>query len=379
LSGPGEGELGGIDKARLKRRLLELCRIAAPSRREGPVRDYLYAFRREREGRGLRWREAPAASIPQGGSVPNILMSVEGNREPVLLCAHMDTVPVEAQHVRVLEKDGVLRSDGRTILGADDRSGIALALEMIDLFLAAGGRSLEVLFTVQEELGCLGSRNHGFPELRSTQGYCLDGENPPGTIIARAPAKEQYCCEVRGRSAHAALEPGAGRNAIRHGAALLLDFPQGQVDRDTTANLGIIQGGGQTNVIPDYCRISGEIRSFSEDSFARTKERIDAACRRMNKTGEGYRVDIRWDKTYGGYAVSPEEEIVRRFLRGCEKRNIPGEILSSPGGGDGNNLNSQGITSVVFGSGMHNIHSPDEYLILEEFFAAAELLRAVLE
>jgi tripeptide aminopeptidase len=379
LSVPEERELGGLDRARLKRRLVELCGIAAPSRREGPVRDYLYAFWREREGLGLSWREAPAASVPEGGSVPNILLSIQGKGEPILLCAHMDTVPVDAQYVRVLEKDGVLRSDGKTILGADDRSGIALALEMIDLFLAAGGRSLEVLFTVQEELGCLGSRNHGFPELRSTQAYCLDGENPPGTIIARAPGKEQYYCEVRGRSAHAALEPEAGRNAIRHGAALLLDFPQGQVDRDTTANLGIIQGGGQTNIVPDRCRISGEIRSFSEDGFARAKERIDAACRRMNKTGEGYRVDIRWDKTYSGYAVSPEEAIVRRFLRGCEKRKIRGEILSSPGGGDGNNLNSQGIRSVVFGSGMHNIHSPDEYLILEEFFTAAELLRTVLE
>jgi tripeptide aminopeptidase len=375
----GAGQAAGIDKARLKKRLVELCRIAAPSRQEGPVRDYLYAFWQERKSRGLRWREAPAASIPEGGSASNILMSLEGNSEPILLCAHMDTVPVEAPYITVLEKDGVLRSDGRTILGGDDRSGIALALEMIDLFLAGGGQSLEVLFTVQEELGCLGSRNHGFPELRSAQAYCLDGENPPGTIIARAPGKEQYCCEVRGRSAHAALEPEAGKNAIRHGAALLLDFPQGQVDRDTTANLGIIQGGRQTNVVPDYCQIIGEIRSFSEDSLAGTKERINAACREMNKTGEGYRVDITWEKTYSGYTVSPEEEIIRRFLRGCEKRNIRAEILSSPGGGDGNNLNSQGIKTVVFGSGMHNIHSPEEYLVLEEFFAAAELLRAVLE
>jgi tripeptide aminopeptidase len=373
------GELGGIDRARLKRRLLELCRIAAPSRRERPVRDYLYAFQQERKDQGLRWQEAPASSIPEGGDTPNVLMSIEGEGEPVLLCAHMDTVPVEAPYITVLEKDGVLRSDGRTILGGDDRSGIALALEMADLFLAAGGRSLELLFTVQEELGCLGSRNHGFPELRSAGAYCLDGENPPGTIIARAPGKEQYCCEVRGRSAHAALEPEEGRNAIRHGAALLPDFPQGRVDKDTTANLGIIQGGRQTNVVPDYCRITGEIRSFSADGFAGAKERINAACKRMNKPGEGYRVDISWDKTYSGYAVSPEEEIVRRFLRGCEKRNIRAGILSSPGGGDGNNLNSQGIRSVVFGSGMHNIHSPEEYLVLEEFFSAAELLRAVLE
>ncbi|MDR1635739.1 MAG: M20/M25/M40 family metallo-hydrolase, partial [Treponema sp.] len=377
MSGAGAGEAGepgGIDKARLKKRLVELCRIAAPSRREGPVRDYLYAFWQERKDRGLRWREAPASSIPEGGSASNILMSLEGNGEPLLLCAHMDTVPVEAPYITVLEKDGVLRSDGGTILGGDDRSGIALALEMLDLSLAGGGQSLEALFTVQEELGCLGSRNHGFPELRSTLAYCLDGENPPGTIIARAPGKEQYCCEVRGRSAHAALEPEAGRNAIRHGAALLLDFPQGQVDRDTTANLGIIRGGRQTNVVPDYCRITGEIRSFSEDSLAGIKDRINAACRGMNKTGEGYRVDITWEKTYSGYAVSPEEEIVRRFLRGCEKRGVRAEILSSPGGGDGNNLNSQGIRSVVFGSGMHNIHSPEEYLVLEEFFAAAELL-----
>ena len=142
----------------LKKRLLELCRITAPSKNEKPVRDYLRAFWEERKEKGLIWAEA--ASAPEGGNAANVLLKVEGKRSPLLLCAHMDTVPLGgAAEVVICESEGILRSDGKTILGGDDRAGIALALEMLDICLAEPDRrtGLEVLFTVQEELGCLGT------------------------------------------------------------------------------------------------------------------------------------------------------------------------------------------------------------------------------
>jgi tripeptide aminopeptidase len=361
----------------LKKRLPELCRIAAPSKNEKPVRDYLYAFWTERKDRGLAWQEA--SHIPGGGNTANILMTLEGKKPPVLLCAHMDTVPVgDAAEIAVLESDGILRSDGKTVLGGDDRAGIALALEMIDVFLADAERqvSLEVLFTVQEELGCVGSRNTGF-QLKSALGYSLDGETLPPSLILSSPRKERFECLVGGRTAHAALEAEQGRNAICRAAKLIAGLPQGRLDAETTANIGSIHGGGQTNVVPAEARFTGELRSFSEARFAVVKERINAACAELNRE-DGYASEICWEHQYDGYALSRDAEAVQRFLRACARTNITPSLLSSPGGGDANNLNAQGIGTVVFGIGMHEIHSPGEYLSLKEVFTAAGLLRSVL-
>ena len=361
----------------LKRRLLELCRIIAPSGYEKPVRDYLRAFWEERKEKGLIWREASV--IPNGGNTANILMAVEGKKPPLLLCAHMDTVPLgDAAEINVCESGGILRSDGKTILGGDDRAGIALALEMLDMCLADTDRqtSLEVLFTVQEELGCLGSADRGF-ELKSALCYCLDGETPPPSLIVASPRKERYTCLIRGRTAHAALEAALGKNAICRAAKLIGGLPQGKVDEETTANVGFIHGGGQTNIVPSEVRITGELRSFSASRFAVYKEGINAACARLEKE-DGYPVEVSWEYLYDGYSISAGEEVVSRFLRICGERNMEASLLASPGGGDANNLNARGISTAVFGIGMHDIHTPAEYLNLEEFYLAADLLSAVL-
>jgi tripeptide aminopeptidase len=372
-----------INETRLKNRLLELCRIAAPSRFERPIRDYIYQFWQERQSFGLRWQEAPDATIPKGGNTANILLTLDGTgNSSVLLCAHMDTVQFGgADCVAVIEKGGIVRSDGKTALGGDDRAGIALALEMLDCRLESDIAehdypTIEVLFTVQEEVGVIGSRVTGFT-FKSTICYCLDGETPPGSIITASPRKEQYTCCVHGKTAHAALEAAEGRNAIVHAAKLLTHFPQGQLDEDTTTNVGIIQGGIQTNVVPDEVRIVGEVRSFSEECFAHAKSVINVECRRFDAEN-GYAVEICWEKNYQAYSISAEEEVVQRFVRACEKSGIKPHILRSRGGGDANNLNAQGIKAVVFGVGMHDIHTPREYLVLDELFSAARLLREVV-
>ncbi|QQO09193.1 M20/M25/M40 family metallo-hydrolase [Breznakiella homolactica] len=368
-----------IDTQRLVTRLKELCAIRAPSRRERPVRDYVHAYWSQRRDSGLTWKES--AAIPGDGDTANILMTIPGNTEPLLLCAHMDTVPVrETESIAVLEKDGVLRSDGTTILGGDDRAGIALALEMIDLCLALPAEarpSLEILFTVQEEIGCLGSRDHGFPELRSKTCYNLDGETPPGSIITAAPYKDRFSCDVRGRSSHAALEPELGRNAIRYAAQLILALPQGRVDGETTMNIGSISGGGQTNVVPDKASFTGELRSFSEGHFNEMKNLIGGICT-PPESDEGYSAELIWEHLYDGYDVPPEAPVVRRFRTACGAKNIEPELIRSAGGGDANNLNAQGISTVVFGVGMHEIHSTGEYLVIAEYLTASQLLAEVL-
>jgi tripeptide aminopeptidase len=206
--------------------------------------------------------------------------------------------------------------------------------------------------------------------------FNLDGESPPPSIITGAPTKEQFTCTVRGRAAHAALEAEQGKNAICRAAAIILKLPQGRVDRESTANIGLIQGGKQTNVVPGLASFTGEVRSFSPRRFGELKDEITRICREAN-TG-GYEVEISWEHTYDGYQLGEDEDIVRRFKKACLDRGLTPRLLTSPGGGDANNLNAGGIKTVVFGVGMHDIHSPRESLVLDEFYRAAALLEAAV-
>jgi tripeptide aminopeptidase len=236
---------------------------------------------------------------------------------------------------------------------------------------------LEVLFTVQEEIGCRGSRDLELSLIRSRYGYNLDGETPPGTLITRAPAKSTYRCTVHGRSAHAALAPSEGINAILAASRILTKLPQGQLDEDSTANVGMICGGAQTNIIPDTVTFSGELRSFSEARFSHYKKSIEGICA-AEARASGAAMQISWEHGYHGYHIRPDRYVVQRFIAACCACAIPYELLSSPGGGDSNNLNAGGLEVVVFGLGMHHIHTPDEYLLVDEFITAVELLRRIL-
>lgn len=398
-------QLPPVDRSRVTRRLIELCGIAGPSGDEGRVADYLVQFAREREAQGLSWQYLPVTSDPPvKGRSANILMRVpgshpgeqaqhpapqhpaQGHSGPILLSAHMDTVPLPSDEPPVisLSPDGVLSAEGDTILGGDDRAGIAAALEMIDLSLAASQAglcparpALEVLFTVEEELGCLGSRTLAPGMLTAAYGYNLDGETPPGTAIVRAPEKLRYSCTVQGRSAHAALAPQDGVNAIVIAAAIVAQLPQGQVDAGTTANVGSIRGGGQTNIVPDLVEIVGEIRSFSTATCTALRDDVDTQARRIAEELGGAAAVV-WEHVYPGYEVDPSGRCLTRFKEACNSVGVECRLLASAGGGDANNLNALGMETVVFGLGMHKIHTPEEYLVLEEFLQAVELLRVLL-
>ncbi len=371
-----------IDKKRLINRLTELCRIAGPSRMEKKVADYILDIVRKSKTDRLKLYIYPQETVPPGGNTPDILLTIPGTGlgDPVLLSAHLDTVPLPSdEDVTVILKDGVLKTDGKSVLGGDDRAGVAAALEMMELGLAypelhAG---IEILFTVQEELGCLGSRNLDRSMISAKFGYNLDGETPPGSIITRAPRKARFTCEVHGLSSHAALAPEKGISAIKIAGRIIETLPQGRIDDDTTANTGMISGGRQTNIVPDYVRITGEVRSFSREGFNRVCADVEQVSKSVTRSSGG-RVDVSWEHVYPGYSVNSSEQCIRLFTDACLKKGMEPRLLSSPGGGDSNNLNAHGIVNVVFGLGMHEIHTPNEYLVIEELLTAVEILKEIL-
>ncbi|MFW5812584.1 MAG: M20/M25/M40 family metallo-hydrolase, partial [Alkalispirochaetaceae bacterium] len=242
---------GGVDSEGVIGTLVELCRLPSPSGHEEPVRDYL----KERiASLGLKVREDSRGNLYT--STPET-----GNHlEPIFLCAHMDTVEVPLDcPVPVHRENGRIQSDGTTILGGDDKQGVAALLEMLRLAAQdpPSARPLDGILTVEEEVGSLGSREVDPAMVRARQGYNLDGESHPGSVIHAAPRKGRFTMTVTGRSFHAALAPTAGINAIAVAADIINRLPLGQPSPTATSNVGTIRGGRQTNVVPDEVRFTG--------------------------------------------------------------------------------------------------------------------------
>jgi tripeptide aminopeptidase len=372
-----ESETGGkngntaIDRERLLTTLVELCELRGPSREEGLVRAY------------VRERLSSLGLEPAEDSRGNLYVKTpdSGNGlEPVFLCAHMDTVPVPAERkVTVIREDGRIRSDGTTILGGDDRQGVAALLEMLRLAVHTPevARPIDGIFTVEEELGSLGSRDVDAGRVRARQGYNLDGESHPGSVIHAAPRKGRFTMTVHGRSSHAALDPDAGINAIAVAADIIGELPLGKPSPSATSNVGTITGGRQTNVVPDEVSFTGEIRSPEDEEFETLRSRFEEIAQRVAGRW-GSSVSAEWEETYRAYRVDREEPCARWFIEACEGRGLSPEFLSSKGGGDANQLNNLGLRCVVLGLGMHNIHSVDEYVVEDEYVEAVELLSDIV-
>jgi tripeptide aminopeptidase len=318
-----------------------------------------------------------SASDEMGNLYVSLLSGKDGN---IFLCSHMDTVPVpEGRQIRIIRKEGRISSDGTTILGGDDKQGVAAALEILHLCRENPGlhRSVEVIFTVKEEIGSIGGGALDPSRMISRDGFNLDGETAPGTVIMKAPRKEKFVCTVKGVSSHAALAPLEGINAIAVASQIITKLPLGEPGPGSTSNVGVIRGGLQTNIVPDSAVFEGELRSFSSEEFEDLKTRIDGICTREARALGG-EVHLEWVPCYNSYEVNSQENCSRWFIQACEKQKIKGEFVSSRGGGDSNQLNNMGLRNLVFGLGMHNIHSVDEYLIEDEYYQGVKLLAQII-
>ena len=374
-----------IDRGRVITTLVELCGLRSPSGEEHPVREYVRAAVAEL---GFAVTEDARGNLYVRTSGPD-------RWEPLFLCSHMDTVPVPSDaEVTVVRENGRISSDGATILGGDDKQGIAAALEMLRLAAAhpEAHRGIDAIFTVEEEVGGRGSRDLEVERVRACQGFNLDGETEPGSAINRAPQKARFTATVSGRSSHAALEPEAGINAIVVAAKIVAALPLGAPDPVSTSNVGTIGGGRRTNVVPDHAVFTGEIRSFDPDAFNALCDQFDAIADEVAKAN-GATVKIEWEQTYGRYHVDESEPCARWFIEayrewadgkahgsGRNRNTLPENprFLTSRGGGDANQLNNKGLRCIVFGLGMHNIHSVDEYVVEAEYLSAVDLLAAIV-
>ena len=341
---------------RLLDRFARLCQIPSPTGSERAVADAVTA---ELGELGVEAYEDDAAEPARAGS-GNLIARLPGRRDGwVMFCAHLDTVPHEGP-VEVRLDDGVFRSAGETILGADNKAAVTVLVE-----LAARHRSqappigLELVFTVAEEDGLRGAKAIDTAALRSPFGFVLDHASPIGEIITAAPTYQRLLADFEGTEAHAGIRPEAGHNAIAAAAAAVGAMRLGRLDPETTANVGVIEGGTATNVVPASCRIDAEARSLDDDRARATIEAMVDAC--AWAAGEhACDVDVDVWEMFRGYRLrsgAPAVRVAGEALERCG--HLPREVATG-GGSDANALIARGFECALLANGTEANHTPAE-------------------
>ena len=281
-----------INLERLKETFIHLVRLASPSKQEGLVASYVKEYLNEL---GIEWVEDKAADA-LGATCGNIIGWLDGEGEiPLMLNAHLDTVQKPAEEVVVREENGILKSDGTTILGADDKSGVAIILEVLRVIKENNlpHPPLQPVFTICEEIGLLGAKHLDYSLLKAKWGLVLDGGNP-AEIIHRAPTANRLQFVVIGKAAHAGVHPEEGINAIWLAAKAISSLQLGRIDEETTCNLGLIEGGTATNIVPDKVVIKGEVRSHKQEKLKAQTEKIINAFKETIEAHLKKEICLKW-------------------------------------------------------------------------------------
>jgi len=356
-----------IDDMRLLQTFLALIQIDSPSGQEATIAAELHDR--------LRALDIDVHTDPTG----NVLGRWNGSGPPLLLSAHMDTV-APGVGIRPVVKDGVVRSDGTTILGSDDKSGIAVILEALTVLHEQGRRpSVEIAFTVGEETGLLGAKalDPGWP--RSREALVLDSGGPLHAIVYGAPTSDKFAATVHGQAAHAGSNPEDGINAILVAAQGIAQMPLGRIDEETTSNIGLIQGGQAVNVVPDRVEMRGEARSHDvgklDAQIAAMRQALEQAVARH--PGARLELDIR--RSYEAYRLARNRPLIQRIARALSAMGEPApDFRLSGGGSDANILNARGITAVPVSTGMQAVHTNQEWVAVSDMARCAELVTRIL-
>jgi len=371
------------DPERLKETFRSLVVQDSVSRREGALAADL-RFRLEKLGAEVLIDSSASST---GSDTGNLIARLPGNSAvpPLLLNAHMDTVQ-PGQGVRVRFHDGVFTSDGTTILGADDKSAIAVIVEALDVLnerrLPRG--PLEVVFTVCEEVGMVGAKNLDFGLISAAYGYALDASDTEG-IILRTPSADRFTIRVIGKDAHAGAHPELGINAIHLAAKAMADLAIGRIDQETTCNIGWIEGGLATNIVPPLVTIKGEARSHDEGKLQRLTEKILQAFERVvvdhrSTPGEDGlpRLETEVARSYSRTRIPEDHPLVLLARRAAANLGRQMRSKISGGGSDANIFFEKGIPLGILGTGMREVHSTREHVRLEDMVKAVELLVEII-
>jgi tripeptide aminopeptidase len=367
-----------VNRERLIDNFIHMAEVGSVSREEGNFKDLLKKMFVQR---GLEVYEDDAGTIVKGES-GNLLVKIPGKvlAPALLLAAHMDTVVPGVGIKAQIGSDGVIRSNGNTILGSDDKAGIAAILEAWDVIVEnqLDYPPLELLFTVCEEQGLLGAKNFDYSRLKARKGYVLDSGSTPGTIVTQSPCQNEIEYKVVGQAAHAGINPEDGINSIEVMAKALAVMPCGRIDSETTCNFGIIEGGMARNIVAPSCRLLGEARSLSRSKLDKlTADLCSIFKREVEKYGGKAQVDV--VLLYPETTLKSDEEVIKLAVRASDNIGLPTKLISTGGGSDASIINSNNIPCANLGIGMSAVHTTEEYIKIDDLVNDARLVLSIIQ
>ncbi|HVO93424.1 MAG TPA: M20/M25/M40 family metallo-hydrolase [Terriglobales bacterium] len=375
-----------INSERLKNLLIELIKIDSLSRRE---LNMALRLKREMEELGARI-SIDDAGEKVGGNVGNLIAHFSGTAAgatPLLLSAHMDTVVPGEGIVPILDGD-ILRTDGRTVLGGDDKSGVAIICEVLRVIKEnrLPCSDVDVVFTICEEAGLIGAKWLDTSRLRARTGLVLDSDSV-GFLFTKAPAANRMEFRVHGLEAHAGVCPEKGINAIQVVAEGIAQMNLGRIDFETTANLGVVEGGMAVNIVPNQVVLKGEARSHSQEKLNRQTEHMqrcleEAAARHvLDIDGRRQRatVEAKIERDYDRMDVPEGATIVQLVFAAAKNLNLDLKTSATGGGCDANVLNQKGLVVANLGTGMREIHTVNEWLDLKDLNLSAQMVLEIVK
>jgi len=368
-----------VNPGRLLNTFIELIRIDSLSRSEREVGLYCQRFFQRL---GLE-SFFDGSSKRVGGDCGNLITRLPGTQGSVtlMLCAHLDTVN-PGKNIKPIVEGDVVRSDGSTILGADDKAGVAIILEVIQTLRERSlpHPTLEIVFTVCEEIGLLGAKELDYDLINASWGIVLDGGSI-NEITNQAPSANRFTFKIYGKEAHAGVAPELGLNAIVLASQVISRLRLGRIDEESTANIGLIQGGIATNIVPNLVELKGEVRSHDPEKLSRITEEICQAFKELEAhTYEGIRPRVMSEVQldYPVMKVSEGHPLIKELMRAGQEIGLELRLKKGGGGSDANIFNARGINSVIVGTGMSHPHTVNEILKIDEMVKCASLLLRLL-
>ena len=361
-----------INEQRLIDRFMRYVQIDSPTKEE---REFALILMKELEELGLEVTMDDAGE-KTGSNSGNLIARLKGNsgKEPILFSSHMDTVsPGRGIKPRII--DGTIYSDGTTILGGDDKAGIASIMEALEIIREEGlsHGDIELAFTIFEEGGLFGSKNLDYERFNARIGFVLDSGGDPGDIIVQGPAQNKIDVKFIGLEAHAGVAPEAGISAVQMAAEAISNMKLLRIDQETTANIGSITGVGPTNIVTKEVVFHAEARSLDDEKLRIQSEHMVKCCQDAAEKFGG-KVETMVENAYGAFNVPVDHAVVKVVEKACGKLGITTRTTTSGGGSDTNIFNANGITAVNLGIGERKPHTLDEHLHVRDLLRTAEIV-----
>lgn len=366
-----------INQDRLLQTFLTLLEINSPSRREAAVASVIASQLRSL-GCEVTFDRAGEAL---GGDVGNLIATLPasgGGGIPILLCSHMDTVQA-TEGIRIVQEGGIIRQEGAAVLGADDKAGISAIIEGVQAVVESGAPhgQIQLLILICEEIGLLGSKQLNMSAIKSDFGFVFDSGQPVGHLVCSAPTHDNILVEFHGRAAHAGVCPEEGASAIQAAARAVAAMKLGRIDAETTANVGVIQGGSARNIIPEHCELRAEARSRNTSKLDHQVAAMRKACEDAARE-TGVEVTLAITREYLGYNHEADDPLIAFGLKAARSIGMEPDLVAHGGGSDCNILNQKGLPTVVTGVGYEKIHTPAEFIAVSDLARCAEYAEALV-